>query len=544
VIHLCWKILFPFLLLAGLGALEFPAHGKLTVAGQFGTETTIDWCGCGSPSQIVRGSNTAAPETTSFQFNLHGAVTKVTLPNNTTVTNKFDLLGRLSIREDALMKVTNTYDNLDRLVARHNAFGLLGGTGYDHRNRAIASTNSSGVWSTNQYDHLSRVIARGYPSGGKEHWGYTLGFAEATSHTNQVSKVTTWKFDAAQRLTNEVGVTVYTNSFTYSPAGDLRELLDGKNQKTAWSYNAEGLVASKTNQANARILAYSYNANGLLTNRWSAAKGNTAYGYDRVGNLTSMGYPVSPAISYQYSALNRMTNMVDAAGTTRFNYNLAGDLLTETWPAPNGPVVTYGYHSSVPHLRTSVSLSQPAGAWTQTYQYDAAHRLQTVASPAGTFTYTYNPGVGSVAAASPLVRRISLPNTSYITNVFDTTGRLMDSRLKNSTHADLNRHSYVYNNANQRTKHTRWDSSYVNYTYDNIGQLESALGFASGGTPLSNDQRGYRYDPAWNLNARTNNGVVTTFGVNVTRLSKGSVPSIDTITALVTVVAHGQKVED
>jgi YD repeat-containing protein len=72
-----------------------------------------------------------------------------------------------------------------------------------------------------------------------------------------------------------------------------------------------------------------------------------------------------------------------------------------------------------------------------------------------------------------------------------------------------------FGTANQRTQQTRTDASYVNYTYDNIGQLESALGFTSGGSPLSNDQRGYRYDPAWNLNARTNNGVVTTFGVNV-----------------------------
>lgn len=53
-----------------------------------------------------------------------------------------------------------------------------------------------------------------------------------------------------------------------------------------------------------------------LTNRWSAAKGSTVYGYDAVGNLTGVTYPASPAITLQYDVLNRLVKMVDAVGTT------------------------------------------------------------------------------------------------------------------------------------------------------------------------------------------------------------------------------------
>src|SRR5439155_6626207 len=57
----------------------------------------------------------------------------------------------------------------------------------------------------------------------------------------------------------------------------------------------------------------------------------------------------------------------------------------------------------------------------------------------------------------------------------------------------------------------------VNYTYDDIGQLTSALAYSSGGVPISNEQKGYGYDAASNLNVRTNDnsGATTTFTVDL-----------------------------
>ena len=53
------------------------------------------------------------------------------------------------------------------------------------------------------------------------------------------------------------------------------------------------------------------------------------------------------------------------------------------------------------------------------------------------------------------------------------------------------------------------------YTYDNIGQLQTALGKEPGGTTNRlNEQLGYGYDAAGNLNFRTNNALVQTFQVN------------------------------
>jgi RHS repeat-associated protein len=57
--------------------------------------------------------------------------------------------------------------------------------------------------------------------------------------------------------------------------------------------------------------------------------------------------------------------------------------------------------------------------------------------------------------------------------------------------------------------------NYINYSYDKIGQLTKAQGFEPGGTtPRLQEQFGYGYDQAWNLNRRTNNALVQAFNVN------------------------------
>jgi len=56
--------------------------------------------------------------------------------------------------------------------------------------------------------------------------------------------------------------------------------------------------------------------------------------------------------------------------------------------------------------------------------------------------------------------------------------------------------------------------NYVNYSYDNIGEVKTAVGKESGGSTRLQEQFGYAYDAAGNLNYRTNNALVQTFTNN------------------------------
>ena len=73
-----------------------------------------------------------------------------------------------------------------------------------------------------------------------------------------------------------------------------------------------------------------------------------------------------------------------------------------------------------------------------------------------------------------LIRNLALPTGSVITNHFDSIGRLFETKLRNSSGSILNSHVYAYDRAHPGTNHIRTAGDYVNYTYDDIGQLKTA----------------------------------------------------------------------
>jgi RHS repeat-associated protein len=209
----------------------------------------------------------------------------------------------------------------------------------------------------------------------------------------------------------------------------------------------------------------------------------------------------SGSLEFACHALNRRTNMVDGVGTTVYAYTTGDQLLTEDGPWASDTVT----NTYVNRLRTSLALAQPTGFWTNGFTYDAAARLSNVVMSAGTFAYTYQAGL-----PSRLPINLLLPNTSFITNIYDVDARLTGTYLKkNDGTTVLDSYVYAYDPANERTNLTRADASTVAYSYDPIGQLKIA------DSSVNTEDRGYTYDAAWNLNWRTNNGSSSQFKVNV-----------------------------
>ena len=102
-----------------------------------------------------------------------------------------------------------------------------------------------------------------------------------------------------------------------------------------------------------------------------------------------MTYQASHALSFAYDALNRLTSMSDAIGTTTFSYTGTGQLASEDGPWAND-AVSYTYTNE---QRAGLSLQQPnADAFVETYAYDAANRLSSITAPSGVFGYRYASG--------------------------------------------------------------------------------------------------------------------------------------------------------
>jgi hypothetical protein len=193
-------------------------------------------------------------------------------------------------------------------------------------------------------------------------------------------------------------------------------------------------------------------------------------------------------------------------------------------------------------LRTLLTLAQPySSAWVQSYGYDTAGRLANITSPADYFEYL----LGGGSAASPLIKKLTFPNSAYITNTYDTVGRLAGTFLRNNTDALLNSHEYLVNAGNQRYKQTFKAGNFIDYTYDDIGQLRSAFGKESGGTTRLHEKFGYKYDPAGNLQVRTNDALEQTFTVNtLNQLSTVSRSGNITVAGFTTATASSVTVKD
>jgi RHS repeat-associated protein len=165
---------------------------------------------------------------------------------------------------------------------------------------------------------------------------------------------------------------------------------------------------------------------------------------------------------------------------------------------------------------TVLDLQQPDSSdWIQTYAYDMAARMTGIASPAGTFTYAYNPGLAGTTSASSLTAKIALPNGAWITNTYDSNGRMLGTWLYTNGATALDSSVYTYNVGNQRTNVTRTGENTAAYTYDAIGQVIGDRAYeVSGGAARFNEQLHYGFDPAGNLNYRTNNTLIENFQVN------------------------------
>lgn len=485
-----------------------PLRRKIAKTNATGAVTRWGYCDCGSVSSVTNAWHTPVEQVTTFDHDLQGNLTQTTCADGYAVQNTFDSLRRVTSTSDGASTRYFFYNNLSLRNAVSNDLGRAEFVIYDVLDRAITNIDINGVSIVASFDDLNRALTRTWPAGGVEKFGYSA--RGLIAYTNQVNLSNYFVLDEAGRKIWETNANFETLHFTYSPAGDLVTLTDGKNQTTTWNFDLYGRVSNKVDQASTVILVYAYDANDRLTNRWSREKGNTGYLYDDVGNLLKIDYPVSVDVTFGYDQLNRPTNMVDALGTTLYTYTAGNHVLTEDGPFASD-TITNAY---VNRLRTQLSLQQPAGFWTNGFTYDTGARLSNVVMSAGTFIYGYLPGL-----ASKLATNLQLPNTSRITNGYDSSARLLQTALLTSGGSVLDRYAYIYDPANESTNLTRLDGSTVGFLYDKIGQLTVA------DSSVNTEDRGYLYDAAWNLNRRTNNGATTTFGVD----SKNQLTSVGSL---------------
>jgi RHS repeat-associated protein len=220
---------------------------------------------------------------------------------------------------------------------------------------------------------------------------------------------------------------------------------------------------------------------------------NATYSYDTAGDLFTVSYNdgSTPSATYTYDWLGRISSVVRGGTAASFVYDLANDVLSETYTGGtlNGFMVTNQYDADL--RRTQMTLcSNSVPLCRAIYGYDAASRLASVSDGTNSATYSYlanSPMVGQIVFASNGVTRM-------------TTSRQYDylNRLSAISSSPSNSFAYLYNAANQRTMDRLADGSYWRYGYDALGQVTAGNKFWVDETPVAGQQFDYAFDTIGN----------------------------------------------
>jgi RHS repeat-associated protein len=481
-----------------------PLEHLTSVTNALTNVTQFTWCGCGALTGIID----ALTNTTTLNYNNQGLLTNVVSPD-ATVNYQIDLAGRITGVSDGSGRSWRLfYNNQGLVTVVSNSLGVAGQVTFDSMDRPFIVTDANGVTVTNKFDLVDRLLVRTWTGAISEGWLYATNGLIAS--TNRDQKVTHYGRDGAGRLTSVTNANQEVVRFGLNAASQIITLIDGLNHTNTWNRNEYGWVTNKVDALGNEILRLAFNANGWLTNRWLPATGNTGYGIDAVGNLLSIAYSgatnaPTASINFGHDKLNRLTSVTDAVGVTTWTY-LGGLLQSETAPWTSN-TLSYLYSQGV---RTNMALTSLTNTFNFGYAFDQAWRMQSLASPAGIFGYTYS-------GISPLVRGIALPNFASISNHFDSLARMDFTGLQNYWGHTLDGYSYGMDSLGLRTNITRnlgLTTNSVSVGYDLIGQITSWLAKESTGTPRMNEQIGLGFDAADNLHFRTNGGFLQTFTVD------------------------------
>ncbi|MHC4404022.1 MAG: RHS repeat-associated core domain-containing protein [Planctomycetota bacterium] len=294
--------------------------------------------------------------------------------------------------------------------------------------------------------------------------------------TDQDGNVVNYIPDSVGRLhqiTDGAGALIV--EYEYDPAGRLQQKTLGNGVCTTYEYDDAGRLTDRVNSnpQNAIISSfhYTYDASGsrnsmtVTRNPATPWDGTYRYGYDPLGQLTSVTYPDGRIVGYEYDALGNRLRVVDDGVTTEYITN-------EMNQYTDVGGVTYGYDDD------GNMISRTEGGSTTTYAYDIENRLIEVATPTDTWTYTYD-ALGNRVTST----RTSLTTTYLVDPIgfgdlaaeYDGSGGLIARYqhglgLVSRTDADGDSAFYTFSAIGNTSELTDQDGNILNsYSYDPFG---------------------------------------------------------------------------
>jgi RHS repeat-associated protein len=383
-----------------------------------------------------------------YEYDSDNQLTKVTLPNKTTISYEYDKNGNI---KNKVVEGEGLESGIIQLIKKTTNYA------YFKDNKLKEYVDSLGKIFQHQYDDNGNKIRTITPNG----------------------KVLEWAYDNADRLTSifrESAEGILQESFRYEldGSGNQKKVYDFLNNIT-YDY-----LFDETNKTD-RLLNAKNSLGGDIT--WSYHDSITSK-TDKVKEITiKQGSIFSYKTSYSYNSLDQNTKVVDGDGKYySFDYSEEGNV--ETYTAGNGAGSSFIYDHSGKVVELTVGTKQGEKILSSTYEYDQNGNRTKILNYNGPMSINYE-----YDSMNQLLTEIS-PNGRKITYKYDGFG---NRTFVNST-------ELKYNEGNQLTKYgseiieyddngnRKFDGRF-NYRWDAADQLTSVTKKGET-TPFAE----YRYD--------------------------------------------------
>ena len=345
-----------------------------------------------------------------------------------------------------------------------------------------------------------------------------------------------WKFEytAGRRLVSIIDPSGARTSYEYGSSGDMTAVIDPLGRRTERTFDENGNVATVT-LPNGGVFSYVWDGLSRLIRTVDPAGGHWENTYDAASVLTKMTDPTGVRVRTQADRKSGSVTSWDGNDGVRVKFDHLGrpvareEIFSPTEAAQEAPKAR-AEKTDTPESAAELVVYDPAGNPVEIldaeggltrYEYNLASQLVRQISPAGRITaYTYN-SCGRLDSVTEGAETAEAVTTRYS---YDADGRLTERNLPGMSEK-------ITYDANSRVVSVIGGSGGdVFYTYDACGRVRSIRDAAWGTRKFSYDAAGqvtevtnglggvtrYTYDEAGNVTKVTDPaGRITTYEYDV-----------------------------
>lgn len=474
-------------------------HNTCTFTNEIGQQIVYTFDGLGRLIEIDKLTPhlpySGQKVTTKYQYDNFGNIGQVTDPRGYVTSYQYDcLLRKTKITYPDNSSVTYGYDDTNNTVTITDENGGVTSEQKDWANRlveAIQNCSFNGATATYTwqyvYDSLDHKLRQIDPLGNQTDQGFDpLGHLIMTTLPAAVLVP-----PGANQPQNYIAAC----TSAYDNMGNKTADVDARGNRTSYGYDQLGREISSTTQAT-----------DIFTGQTTTAV--TKYYYDAAGNKTKVIDPNGGASVYTYSARGFLLSTQDQAGhLTLYQYDALGNKTAVTDPRSNGSnglfTTWYVYDDLNRLAQTILPDNTPgpnAGNPSTAITYDEAGNKLTERDANGVITsYTYTPRnwVATVTVGGQLRATYSYDNKGNKIAAQDASNNIThfeyDSlgRLRHTVHPLSNDEKFSYDGVGNRVLTQDGRGNQTQYAYNSLGMLTAVT------DPLWNVTQ-YWYDPNGN----------------------------------------------